>query len=90
MGRTGYDTTNMKVAKNPRPAVSKKPEPEPKTGGNGDDLETSKQPQQQQQQQEQQQEQPQSEPLIPKEIKQERTFHRSWCMSATPSKAVVS
>lgn len=32
MGRAGYDTTNMKVAKNPRPAAAAKKNDDPKTG----------------------------------------------------------
>lgn len=74
MGRSGYDTTNMKVAKNPRPAAAST-KPEPKTGENGDNLETTKQAHQQQHQE---QEQPQGEPLTQQmtcQAKMKRTFN---------------
>lgn len=54
MGRSGYDTTNMKVAKAPRPAASKKQQTElANTMENGGKIGLPKQQQQQQKQQDQ-------------------------------------
>lgn len=59
MGRSGYDTTNMKVAKNPRPAAASKNKPKSNTT---DDNEKEKKPAQLQQQQQPPPEQQQGKP----------------------------